>query len=195
MVAVRGKDGEPSDQQIKKKDLLEMLDVEKLERDVALLGYYLIVTSELEMPDKEVIATYKSLVEIEDEFRKMKSNLEIRPVFVRTPEHISAHILTCFLALLMLRLIQLRIVKHSPGLDESDLQWTWGLSGERVQSALREWQVVELPGEHFAFTELDYTGIRADLAIIRNSFDIESPEKLYTRRTLRIMKNKIKPFS
>lgn len=173
---------------------MEILYVDQLERDVALLGCYVVVTSETDMPDEEIISTYKALVEMEDEFREMKSQLELRPVYVRTPEHISAHIIICFLALLILRLIQTKIVQNNPDLFQSEVQWTCGLSGERVQAALRDWQVAALPGGHFAFTELDHSLVNADLALIRSTFGIQPPDALYTKRMLKIMKHRIEPF-
>ncbi len=41
----------------------------------------------------------------------IKSDLEARPVFVRSAEHINAHFLICFIALTMVRLIQYKILK------------------------------------------------------------------------------------
>ena len=70
------------------------------------MGYYQIVTSELEMGDREVIEKYHGLTQIEDQFREMKGTLKARPVFVQTPEHIKAHLMVCFMALTMIRIIQ-----------------------------------------------------------------------------------------
>jgi len=72
-------------------------------------GYYAIVTSELDMSDAEVIETYRGLWEIEETFRITKSTLEARPVYVSREDRIGAHFLTCFLALVILRLIQKKI--------------------------------------------------------------------------------------
>ena len=47
------------------------------------------------MDDREVIDKYHGLTQIEDQFRVMKSTLETRPVYVRTPEHVDAHLLIC----------------------------------------------------------------------------------------------------
>ncbi|MDP1552028.1 MAG: IS1634 family transposase, partial [Methanobacteriaceae archaeon] len=69
-------------------------------------GYYSIVTSELDMSDIDVIETYRGLWEIEETFRITKSTLETRPVYVSREDRIEAHFLTCFIALVILRLIQ-----------------------------------------------------------------------------------------
>ena len=81
-------------------------DFEKLEQEEMYDGYYAIVTSELQMSDKEIIDTYRGLWEIEETFKVTKGTLEARPVFVSREDRISAHFLTCFVALVMIRLIQ-----------------------------------------------------------------------------------------
>jgi transposase len=83
-------------------------DSDKLSEEEKYDGYYAIVTSELDMADAEVIDTYRGLWEIEETFRITKSTLETRPVFVSREDRIGAHFLTCFLALVILRLIQKR---------------------------------------------------------------------------------------
>ena len=87
--------------------LIAMIDDDKLNEFNELMGHYQIATSELEMDDREVIEKYHGLTQIEDQFREMKGTLEARPVFVNTPEHIHAHLLVCFIALTMMRLIEL----------------------------------------------------------------------------------------
>jgi len=72
-------------------------------------GYYSIVTSELDMSDAEVIETYRGLWELEETFRITKSTLEARPVYVSREDRIGAHFLTCFLALVILRLMQKKV--------------------------------------------------------------------------------------
>ena len=83
-----------------------ILDEEKAEEDAKYDGYYSIVTSELEMPDYRVIEIYRGLSDIEDNFKVSKSDLDIRPVHVSREDRINAHVLTCFISLVILRLIQ-----------------------------------------------------------------------------------------
>ncbi len=71
-------------------------------------GYYLIVTSETEWSDKKIVDAYKELWRIEESFKITKSELNCRPVYVWTPKHIEAHFLICFIALTILRLLQLQ---------------------------------------------------------------------------------------
>ena len=69
-------------------------------------GYYSIVTSELNMNDFELRSKYRGLSKIEDTFKVTKSELETNPVFVWTKEHIESHFLTCFVSLVILRLLE-----------------------------------------------------------------------------------------
>ena len=61
------------------------------------------------MPDQRVIEIYRGLSGIEDNFKVSKSDLEIRPVYVSREDRINAHVLTCFISLAILRLIQKKI--------------------------------------------------------------------------------------
>ncbi len=127
--------------------IVALVDDGKLDKFKDLMGYYQIVSSELDMPETEIIEKYHGLTQIEDQFREMKGTLETRPVFVRTKEHIHAHLMICFMALTMMRLIQ-RKTMLLPEVAEAkkDLNWSYGIPGARLAKALREWQITELPG-------------------------------------------------
>jgi transposase len=83
-----------------------LFDEEKAEEDAKYDGYYCIITSELEMPDQRVIEIYRGLSDIEDNFKVSKSDLDIRPVYVSREDRINAHVLICFMSLVILRLIE-----------------------------------------------------------------------------------------
>ena len=87
-------------------DLAAIPDIDALKMDYDLMGYYTLATSEIHMNDQQMIDAYGNLVEIEDQFRVMKGTLDTRPIFVRTKEHIIAHLTICTIALILLRLIQ-----------------------------------------------------------------------------------------
>ena len=170
--------------------LAAMIDDEKLRKFNELFGYYQIVTSELDMPDREVIDKYHGLTQIEDQFREMKSTLETRPIYVRTREHIEAHLMICFIALTMMRLIQ-RKTKSALGAEfGKDLDWTYGLPGARLASALREWQVTELPGDYYQMLNAS----DGDIVTLFKAFGIDVPAKIYTKGDLRELKSAIDPF-
>ncbi|MCL5072864.1 MAG: IS1634 family transposase, partial [Actinobacteria bacterium] len=80
-------------------------DFAKLTEDEKYDGYYAIVTSELDMADGDIIDTYRGLWEIEETFKVTKGTIEARPVYVSRQDRIGAHFLTCFIALVIIRLI------------------------------------------------------------------------------------------
>lgn len=97
-------------------------DEGRLAADEACDGYYCIVTSETGMADEDVIDVYRGLWRIEESFRVTKSDLETRPVYVRSRERIEAHFLTCYVALCVLRLLQLKTGgKYSAGAIATEL--------------------------------------------------------------------------
>lgn len=79
---------------------------DKIKEEEQFDGYYSIVTSEKNLSDKEIRDIYKGLWKIEESFKITKSNLESRPVYVWTKEHIEAHFLTCFVSLVIIRLLE-----------------------------------------------------------------------------------------
>lgn len=85
------------------------LITDKIEEDLALAGYNLLVTSETELGAKEICDAYHGLWRIEESFRIMKSYLEARPVFLRKEESIYGHFLICYLSLVILRLLELKV--------------------------------------------------------------------------------------
>ena len=77
-------------------------------------GYYSIVTSEEHLSDIEIRRIYRGLSKIEETFKVTKTGLSGRPVWVSLEEHIQSHFLTCFIALVIIRLLEQRLDnKHS----------------------------------------------------------------------------------
>jgi len=108
------------------KDILtkRSVDLEKAEKDSLFDGYFCLVTSELDYNEHKIREVYGGLWRIEQSFRIMKSDLYARPVFVSFNEHIRAHFLICFIALLIVRVIQHRMGKNA------------AISAERIARAL-----------------------------------------------------------
>jgi len=86
-----------------------VLDFEKLKEQEALDGYYAILTSEYKETADRIIEMYRGLWKIEESFRITKSDLEARPVYVSREEHIEAHFLTCFVALVIARILEMKM--------------------------------------------------------------------------------------
>jgi transposase len=106
------------------------LDQEQIEFDEQFDGINVLVTSELEMTNEDMISYYRELHKIEDCFRVTKTEMSTKPIHVRLEEHIEAHFLTCFLALIFIRLIQ-----HKTN---------WMFSPNRLISAIASARATEL---------------------------------------------------
>ncbi|MBR3109040.1 MAG: IS1634 family transposase, partial [Clostridia bacterium] len=170
--------------------LLSMIDDAKLTEFNDLMGYYQIVSSELEMDDQEIIDKYHGLTRIEDQFREMKGTLETRPIWVNTPEHIQAHLLICFMALTIMRVIQYKIMKSMPKENAKDFNWSYGLPGERFQKALLDWQADKLPGDYFRMNNVQ----NSDLTLIFNALGVRLKPVLYMRGDIRSLKSSVSVF-
>ena len=72
-------------------------------------GKLVLVTNVADLGADEIVMRYKNLADIERGFRVLKSDLEIAPVFHRLPERIRAHALICFLALVLYRVMRMRL--------------------------------------------------------------------------------------
>jgi len=95
------------------------LDEDKIREEEKYDGYYAIVTSELDKSDNEIIEIYHNLWKIEETFKISKSELRTRPIYVSLEAHIEAHFLSCFVALLLIRILEMRMNQsaHSGILD------------------------------------------------------------------------------
>jgi transposase len=84
------------------------LDRAKITAEARLDGKYLLSTSDPDLPAEDVALGYKNLLEAERGFRDLKSTIELRPVFHRLEPRIRAHVLLCWLALLLIRVAERR---------------------------------------------------------------------------------------
>lgn len=115
------------------------IDQEQAEFDALFDGINVIVTSEIEMSDEAILDSYQQLGKIEDCFRVTKTELESRPVYVWTEEHIQVHFLTCFIALILIRLLQYRT--------------NWAMSPERMIRALNSAKATRLQDDYYRLQE------------------------------------------
>jgi len=84
------------------------LDLERISEEEQYDGFYAVVTN-LDGNVKEILKINKQRWEIEENFRIMKSEFEARPVYVRREDRIKAHFLTCYVSLLVYRLLETKI--------------------------------------------------------------------------------------
>jgi transposase len=89
-------------------------DEEVLAEEEKYDGYYAIVTSEMKKSDEKIVEIYRGLWKIEESFKITKSDLETRPVYVSRQDHIEAHFLSCFVALVLVRLLEKKLDGKHP---------------------------------------------------------------------------------
>ena len=85
------------------------LNMDRIQEEEKYDGYYSIVTSEENLSDIEIRNIYRGLSKIEETFKVTKSGLEARPVWVSRADHIESHFLTCFIALVIIRLLEIKL--------------------------------------------------------------------------------------
>lgn len=108
-VSFKGRDGSKAEASINQA---------KLDEDKRLCGYNLIVTSEINVNKKEIYNVYHNLWRIEESFRIMKSELDARPVYLKTKRTIYGHFLICYLSTLLIRLLQIYELKDQNSYQE-----------------------------------------------------------------------------
>ncbi len=124
------------------------------------------VTSELNMSDSEIRDIYRGLARIEETFKISKSEFESRPVFVWTNAHIEGHFATCFTALVLIRLLQIKLGRNYP-------------IGKTIES-LRKYNCTQIDNTLFQFVYYDEI-----LEECGKVFQLELNNKYRTREQVR----------
>jgi transposase len=104
------------------------IDRGKVKADARLDGKYLISTTDPTLSAEDVALGYKQLLEVERAFRTLKTTLELRPLHHRLPERIRAHVLLCWLALLLVRVTE----------TETGMSW------DRIREAMEDLSLIKL---------------------------------------------------
>ncbi len=78
----------------------------KVREEERLDGKYLLSTTDPSLSSEDIALGYKQLQDIERAFRNFKITLGLRPLYHLLPESIEAHLLLCWVALLLVRLIE-----------------------------------------------------------------------------------------
>lgn len=142
------------------------IDTKKIEEEAALDGYYMLMTSEYQETDENILEMYRGLWRIEESFKITKSDLEARPVFVRREDRIQAHFLICFISLLIMRLIQ------------KELNYRYSVG--RIIENLRRCEGIRFEKNLYIFTYFS-----EELASISNHFDIPLDKKYLTQKEIK----------
>lgn len=89
------------------------MNEELIKKSLELAGFNMLVTSEVSMTAKDIHDAYHNLWRIEESFRIMKSQLDARPVYLQKEDTITGHFLICYLAVLLTRLLQFKVLNNS----------------------------------------------------------------------------------
>src|SRR5436190_6398732 len=136
------------------------IDRAKVKAEARLDGKYLLATSDPDLSAEDVALGYKNLLEAERGFRDLKSQLLLRPVFHRLEHRIRAHVLLCWLALLLTR-----VAERSCG-------QTW----RRISRETSRLAQVTLAGE--AGTIVQTTPLRPTQQAIYQALSIDPPPRI-----------------
>jgi len=115
------------------------INQDAIDKDLKLAGYNLLVTSETKMKADDIYNTYHNLWRIEESFKVMKSYLDARPVFLQKTASIHGHFLICYLAVLLIRLLQFKVLKNK-------------YCTEKLINFIREFRIVKL--EHNKYVNI-----------------------------------------
>lgn len=165
----KDKNGELTDEPV----LIQLREA-KIQEDLALAGYNLLVTSETGIRDKEIYDTYHELWRIEETFRCTKSELDARPVYLQDMNRIYGHFLVCYLAVLLERLFQFKILENQ-------------FSSEQIYKFFRDFNIVK--GKRGAFSNistrsklLEYMTDKLSLPLLNIYLNKTQIEKVLSKR-------------
>lgn len=142
------------------------LNREQIDHESMYDGFYAVCTN-LESTIEEIIKINQRRWEIEETFRILKSEFQSRPVYLQKDARIKAHFLTCFLSLLIYRILEKKL----------DEQFTC----PELISTLRNMKVNELDGEGYipVYTRTEITDA------LHNAFDFRTDFEIVTQKNMK----------
>jgi len=145
------------------------LDEEKILDEAKYDGFYGLATNIFDESIKDILEVSSRRYKIEESFRIMKTNFDGRPVYHYKENKIKAHFLTCFTALLIYRLIEVK-------LDKANHHY----STNKIIETLRNMNVVSIED---AYYQAAYTGSNC-LSSLEELFDLKLDRKYYLCKDL-----------
>lgn len=152
-----------------------VLDMERIAEEEKYDGFYAIATN-LYDDAKEIIAISEKRNEIEDCFRVMKTNFSARPIYHRTRDRIKAHFLICYTALLIYRLMEIKLNDYGKSLKPKEEHYTT----DQIIETLRNLQVADVNGMYYLAT---YQGSQV-LDALNGVFQMDLDKKYYLPKEL-----------
>jgi transposase len=148
------------------------LDLDRISEEEKYDGFYAVITN-LEDNVEEILKINRQRWEIEENFRIMKTDFEARPVYVRRQDRIKAHFLTCYISLLVYRLLEKKLENK--------------YTCEEILSTLRDMQITLLSGNSGYVPSYKRTAL-TDL--LHETFGFRTDYEFTTKATMRnIIKN------
>lgn len=153
------------------------LNTETIQEEERYDGFYAVCTNLDDMSVDEIVRINKKRWEIEECFRIMKTDFKARPVYLQTEDHIRAHFITCFIALVVYRIL------------EKDLNEKY--TCEEIIDTLKN-MVMARPGEKLGYTPVytrtDLTDALHETAGFRTDYQIITDVNM--RKIIRTSKKK-----
>jgi transposase len=143
-----------------------LLDLDKIREEEKYDGYYAIVTSELEKTPEEIREIYRGLWKIEQSFRITKSEFDARPVYLSLDEHIEAHFFVCFVSLVILRILEMKLENK--------------FSTARIINSLQNYSCSHIKENYYLFDYRDNI-----IEEIERVFDVDFSLKVLTRKKIK----------
>ena len=136
------------------------IDRKKITTEANLDGKYLLRCSDPQLSAEDIALGYKQLLQVERGWRDMKTTLELRPVYHRLEERIRAHVILCWLALLLVRIVET----------------TTGDTWNRIREDLQELHVGTFEGPAGTFRQrTELTTAQRD---ILRKLSVDAPKKI-----------------
>jgi len=151
-----------SDGEVAEKELYS-IDSSLILKEESFDGFYAVCTN-LEDDVSEIIKVNRRRWEIEECFRVMKSEFKARPVYLSNDDRIEAHFTTCFISLILYRLLEKKLSKK--------------FTCHEIITGLRDMDFLEIKGDGYipAYTRSDFTdalhdsfGFRTDYQIVTSA--------------------------
>ena len=137
------------------------LDDAAIEKEASYDGFYAVCTNLIDDSAKDILTVSEGRWKIEESFRILKTDFESRPVYISREDRIRAHFLTCYLALLIFRLLEKKLGD--------------GYTSSQIIQTLRDYNLLRINGEGYLpeYTRTlltdrlhDEFGFRTDLEIV-----------------------------
>jgi transposase len=153
------------------------LNHEAIEKEELFDGFYAVCTN-LDDDPETIVNVNRGRWEIEESFRIMKTDFEARPVFLKRDDRITAHFLTCFIALLIYRILELRLNKECASLPGTGLHRKY--TSTAIIRTLRDMNMTRIGEEYYvpSYRRTELTDTLHESSGFRTDFQLSTRKKM-----------------